>query len=123
MTLVLQRPRMEASTSWRCVDASPQALERAQVRFMKKWRSHSQVYPMAPWTWSATRAARAAASEAIAWAIEASCETVGCDVARDQAARYVAGRANSNLTRASASRCLTAWKLPMGLPNCWRSLD
>src|ERR1700722_1700702 len=115
MTPLLQRPRMEASTSWRCVGASPQALERAQVRFMKKWRSHSQVYPMAPWTWRATRAARSAASEAIALAIEASCETVGCDVARDQAARYVAGRANSNLTRATASRRVAACNLTVAV--------
>ena len=67
--------------------ASPHALERAQVRFMKKWRSHSQVYPIAPCTWRATRAARSAASDASALAMEASRETVGCAVARDQAAR------------------------------------
>ncbi len=34
----------------------------------------------------------------------------------------MAGRANSSATRALASRCLTAWKLPIGLPNWWRSL-
>ena len=34
----------------------------------------------------------------------------------------MAGRANSSATRASARWCLTAWKLPMGRPNWWRSL-
>ncbi len=32
------------------------------------------------------------------------------------------GRANSTRTSASARWCFTAWKDPMGLPNCDRSL-
>ena len=42
---------------------------------------------MAPWTCRATRAARSAASEAIALAMDASWESVGWAVASDQAAR------------------------------------
>ena len=39
-----------------------------------------------------------------------------------QAAAWTAARATSARTSMSAHMCLIAWKLPIGLPNWWRSL-
>ena len=39
-----------------------------------------------------------------------------------QAAACTAARATSARTSMSAQMCLTAWKVPIGLPNWWRSL-
>ena len=54
-------------------------------------------------------------------ATAASASTTSGASAR-QAAACTAARATSARTSMSAHMCLMAWKLPMGVPNCWRSL-
>ena len=66
---------------------SPQARWSAHAFFIQRWRSASQVYPMAPWTCIALRLDRYAASLARAFAIDTSRVRVGSRSATDQAAR------------------------------------
>ena len=78
---------------------------------------------MPPWTWMEVlpflMAASAARSPAPAAARSAS-PTSGWSMVT--AAACTAARAVSAATSMSAHMCFTAWKDPMGLPNCSRCL-
>ncbi len=91
---------------------------------------------MPPCTWIADRALPMAASSASSLApptarstswpgvhpvAAASASTTSGWSAR-QAAACNAARATSARTSMSAHMCLMAWKVPIGVPNCWRSL-
>ena len=76
----LQKRRNEERFPW-------EAPASAQARFMKRCRSYSYEYPMAPWHWRALRAARTAASDACALAIDTSTGRVAPPSATTHAAR------------------------------------
>src|SRR5207244_2588391 len=83
--------------------------------------SCSQVKPTPPWTWRPDAITRRLASEHHVFAVDAATEASGSPAPRHHAAQYAADRMPSTSTSMSAQRCLTAWKLPMGLPNCTRA--
>ena len=61
-----------------------------------------------------------AASDARTLATDVCSAASAAPLACAHPAASTAGRANSTARYASASRCLTAWKLPTGTPNCRR---
>ena len=65
---------------------------------------------------------RVTASEHQHFAVDAATEASSWPLATHQAAQYTADRMPSTSTSMSAQRCFTAWKLPIGRPNCTRSL-
>src|SRR6478735_6093745 len=92
----------------RCTVASPHADRRACTRSSHRERSCSWVNPIAPCVCSADRAASSAASDAAALAALTSRAVSDALSARDNAAPYTNGRANSIAMCTSASLCLMA---------------
>ena len=78
---------------------------------------------MPPCTWMAVSHTPRAARAPYALAVAAAASASGAGRASTaQAACRATLRDPSVATRASASRCCTAWNEPMGLPYCRRSL-
>src|SRR5262245_10920524 len=77
---------------------------------------------MPPWFWMLSVAFESAALLASAFAI-ATCRATPSSPSSSATAAYVTiARATSTRTAMSAQRCLIAWNVPMGLPNCRRTL-
>ena len=82
--------------------------------------SYSLVVPIAPCSWIAKRVISVAA-----WAQRALTRlaTLGrFDSFTDSSASRMQASASSTWMRPSTKRCCSAWKLPIGLPNCSRTV-
>ena len=83
----------------------------------------SSVMPMPPCSctacWPMNRAARPTVTFA---ADTARDRDIGSD-SRLSTARYTADTACSSSMYISTIRCCSTWKLPIGVPNCWRCLQ
>ncbi len=84
---------------------------------------HSHVLPIPPCTWIAVSQTARAAREQYAFAAAAAANaSPGLSASTAHAACKVMLRDPSVATRASASRCCTAWNDPIGTPYWARSL-
>src|SRR5437667_209953 len=76
---------------------------------------------MPPWFWTLSAALASAASVASTLAEATWRAAASSPSASATAAKVVSERAASARTAMSAQRCFTAWKAPIGRPNCCRT--
>src|SRR5207244_1912578 len=115
------RGRSRSASRCRWKAASPKLTWSSWARLRKRCRSCSHVNPIPPCTWRADAMTRFDASEHQILAVEAATDASSWPAPMHHAAQYALERMPSTSTSMSAQRCFTAWKLPIGRPNCTRS--
>ena len=103
-------------------DGPPRNCEIPYARRRYRCASCSQVMPIPPSTWMQSLALALAISIPAAAATAAAIDSCGSSEPFDARAASPAATATCSERRSiSAHMCLTAWKLPIGLPNCSRT--
>src|SRR5699024_260276 len=101
---------------------TPSASSSAFARLRYRCTGCSQVIPIPPCNCRHSSAACTAVSAQYDWATAVLVTRSGPATARVSAAWRAVARAETISRYTSASRCLSAWNEPTGLPNWWRSL-
>ena len=99
----------------------PASARSASARRRYRCASCSQVKPMPPSTWMQSLAVSTAASSAMRAGDRGGERVLGRRAAASAASQATAV-ADSTRHSISLHRCLIAWKLPIGAPNCSRTL-